>query len=83
MTPSASIRDLVVRVMPSILSGRKDGLTRIDEFEARHVEETGTKLLQRSQVVAGDGDPSRRQQPDAAYPSNRRNGRISTPTRRR
>ncbi|KPG15941.1 carbonic anhydrase, partial [Mycobacteroides immunogenum] len=31
---------------------RKDGLSRIDEFEARHVEETGTKLLQRSQVVA-------------------------------
>ncbi|OHT78096.1 carbonic anhydrase, partial [Mycobacteroides saopaulense] len=50
--PGGYIRDLVVRVMPSILSGRKDGLSRIDEFEARHVEETGTKLLQRSQVVA-------------------------------
>ncbi|WP_052621659.1 carbonic anhydrase, partial [Mycobacteroides abscessus] len=50
--PGGYIRDLVVRVMPSILGGRKDGLSRVDEFEARHVEETGTKLLQRSQVVA-------------------------------
>ena len=50
--PGGHIRDLVVRVMPSILGGRKDGLSRIDEFEARHVEETGIKLLQRSQVVA-------------------------------
>lgn len=38
--------------MPSILLGRKDGLTRVDEFEARHVAETGSQLLARSTVIA-------------------------------
>ena len=38
--------------MPSILLGRRDGLTRVDEFEARHVTETGAQLLARSTVIA-------------------------------
>ena len=38
------MRDVVERVTPSILLGRRDGLTRVDEFEARHVIETGTQL---------------------------------------
>ena len=50
--PSGWIRDLVERVTPSILLGRRDGLTRVDEFEARHVIETGTQLLARSTLIA-------------------------------
>jgi carbonic anhydrase len=39
-------------VAPSILLGRREGLTRTDEFEARHVVETGTQLLERSSAIA-------------------------------
>ena len=46
------MRDVVERVTPSILLGRRDGLTRVDEFEARHVTETGAQLLARSTAIA-------------------------------
>ena len=50
--PGGYIRDIVERVMPSILLGRRDGLTRVDEFEARHVAETGAQLLARSKLIS-------------------------------
>jgi carbonic anhydrase len=50
--PGGYVRDIVERVMPSILLGRRDGLTRVDEFEARHVAETGAQLLARSTLIA-------------------------------
>ncbi|SNS70541.1 carbonic anhydrase [Rhodococcoides kyotonense] len=50
--PGGYIRDLVERVTPSVLSARRDGYTGIDDIEARHVEETGQQLMQRSRVVA-------------------------------
>ncbi|MDM1888415.1 carbonic anhydrase [Mycobacteroides abscessus] len=46
------IRDLVVRVIPSILRGRCEAMIRVDEFVACHVQETGAKLMERSQVIA-------------------------------
>ena len=50
--PIGFIRSVVERVTPSILQGRKEGLTTVDELEARHVEETGRLLMQRSQIIA-------------------------------
>ena len=50
--PGGYIRDIVERVTPSILLGRRDGLTRVDEFEARHVTETGAQLMARSTAIA-------------------------------
>jgi carbonic anhydrase len=50
--PGGYVRDVVERVTPSILLGRREGLTRPDEFEARHVKETGTQLLARSTAIA-------------------------------
>jgi carbonic anhydrase len=50
--PGGYIRDLVERVTPSILLGRRDGLSRVDEFEARHVIETGSQLLARSALIS-------------------------------
>ncbi|MDG4665300.1 carbonic anhydrase [Mycobacterium sp. 236(2023)] len=50
--PGGYVRDVVERVTPSILVGRRDGLARVDEFEARHVIETGKQLLERSTAVA-------------------------------
>ena len=49
--PGGYVRDVVERVTPSILLGRRDGLTRVDEFEARHVVETGQQLLSRSTAI--------------------------------
>ena len=61
--PGGYVRDIVERVTPSILVGRREGLTRVDEFEARHVTETGKQLLSRSTAIAeavrrGHGWPS-------------------------
>ncbi len=50
--PSGFVRDVVERVTPSIMLGRRDGLTRVDEFETRHVIETGSQLLARSMAIA-------------------------------
>ena len=46
--PGGYVRDIVERVTPSILLGRRDGLTRVDEFETRHVNETAAQLRSRS-----------------------------------
>jgi carbonic anhydrase len=50
--PGGYVLDIVERVTPSILLGRHDGLTRVDEFEARHVIETTKQLVGRSKAVA-------------------------------
>ena len=50
--PGGFVRDVVERVTPSIMLGRRDGLTRVDEFEARPVIETGMQLLSRSVAIA-------------------------------
>jgi carbonic anhydrase len=50
--PGGFVRDLVERVTPSILLGRREGLTRPDEFEARHVVETAAQLMARSTTIA-------------------------------
>ena len=44
--------DIVERVTPSILLGRHSGLTRVDEFETRHVNETVAQLRVRSAPIA-------------------------------
>jgi carbonic anhydrase len=50
--PGGFVRDVVERVAPSILMGRRDGLSRVDEFEERHVRETVAQLLSRSTAIA-------------------------------
>jgi carbonic anhydrase len=50
--PAGFVRDVVERVAPSILSGRRDGLSRVDEFEERHVRETLAQLVSRSSAIA-------------------------------
>jgi carbonic anhydrase len=52
VVPSGYVRDIVERVTPSILLGRSAGLTRVDEFEARHVNETVAQLRVRSVEIA-------------------------------
>ncbi len=50
--PGGFIRSLVERVTPSILLGRREGLTSVDELEARHVAETSKLLMQRSMTIS-------------------------------
>jgi carbonic anhydrase len=50
--PGGFVRDVVERVTPSILLGRRDGLSRVDEFETRHVIETSAQLMSRSAAIA-------------------------------
>ena len=50
--PGGYVRDVVERVTPSILLGRREGLRSADEFEARHVTETTKQLVGRSKVVS-------------------------------
>jgi carbonic anhydrase len=50
--PAGFVRDVVERVAPSILMGRRDGLSRVDEFEERHVRETVAQLMARSVAIA-------------------------------
>ena len=50
--PGGYVRDIVERVTPSILLGRHAGLTRVDEFETRHVNETVIQLRVRSAPIA-------------------------------
>ncbi len=49
--PGGYVRDIVERVGPSILAARAKGKTRLDEFEAEHVVETGRLLMQRSLLI--------------------------------
>jgi carbonic anhydrase len=50
--PTGFVRDVVERVAPSILMGRRDGLSRVDELEERHVRETVAQLMARSMAIA-------------------------------
>lgn len=50
--PGGFIRSVVEKVTPSILLGRRDGLSTVDELEARHVAETGQLLTQRSTTIS-------------------------------
>lgn len=57
--PGGFIRDLVERVAPSILKGRREGLSTVDELEGRHVMETAELLMQRSRIIADAVDAGR------------------------
>jgi carbonic anhydrase len=52
VVPGGYVRDIVERVTPSILLGRNLGLNRVDEFEAKHVNETVQQLRVRSAPIA-------------------------------
>lgn len=49
--PHGFVRDLVERVTPSVLTGRREGLSQVDEIEAHHVRETAAQLLSRSTAI--------------------------------
>jgi carbonic anhydrase len=52
VVPAGYVRDLVERVTPSVLLGRREGLERVDQFVTRHVSETAAQLVRRSAAIA-------------------------------
>jgi carbonic anhydrase len=50
--PGGYVRDIVERITPTVLQGRHAGLTRVDEFETRHVNDTVSQLSIRSAAIA-------------------------------
>jgi carbonic anhydrase len=50
--PGGYVRDIVERITPTVLQGRHAGLTRVDEFETRHVNDTVSQLRIRSAAIA-------------------------------
>jgi carbonic anhydrase len=52
VVPGGYVRDIVERITQSVLQGRHAGLTRVDEFETRHVNDTVTQLRIRSVSIA-------------------------------
>lgn len=49
--PTGFLRDVVEKVAPSMLNGRKAGITHPDELAAAHAIEIGELLVDRSRVV--------------------------------
>lgn len=49
--PPGYLHTIIERVMPSILHGRKHGLTTGEQFEAEHARATSELLPQRSQLI--------------------------------
>jgi carbonic anhydrase len=50
--PGGYIRDIVERVMPSVLAARQAGMSTPDEIEAEHVRQTLRLLTERSRLIA-------------------------------
>ena len=50
--PGGYLRDVVERVMPSVLTGRRTGAETVDDLVAEHVRHTGRLLGERSVVLA-------------------------------
>ncbi len=49
--PPGFLRDVVERVMPSVLSARKQGVSGVDAIEAEHVRQTASFLADRSRTI--------------------------------
>jgi carbonic anhydrase len=50
--PGGYIRDIVERVIPSVLTAHRAGLTSADEIETEHVRHTIRLLVERSSLIA-------------------------------
>ncbi|GMA40522.1 carbonic anhydrase [Mobilicoccus caccae] len=46
--PKGLIRDLVQRIMPSVVAGKHQGMTSVDELMAEHVRQTVNLIVERS-----------------------------------
>ncbi|MBL7252938.1 carbonic anhydrase [Paractinoplanes lichenicola] len=54
VAPPGYIGDVVERVMPSVLAGRSQGLTEVDDFVDEHIRRTVAALVGRSVLLADE-----------------------------
>ncbi len=57
--PTGSIRDLVERILPSVLSAQRAGLTGVNETVEEHVRQTADRLLEHSRALHDAVDEGR------------------------
>lgn len=50
--PQGFVRDLVERIMPSVIAAQRNGITTVDETVVEHVKQTAGRLLETSQIIA-------------------------------
>ncbi|WP_077490300.1 carbonic anhydrase [Sinomonas mesophila] len=50
--PTGFVRDLVERIMPSVITAQRNGVTDVNTTVVEHVKQTGKRLLETSQVIA-------------------------------
>ncbi|MBL0704441.1 carbonic anhydrase [Sinomonas sp. JC656] len=50
--PQGFVRDLVERIMPSVLTAQRQGVTDVNGTVVEHAKQTGPHLLETSQIIA-------------------------------
>jgi carbonic anhydrase len=50
--PEGFVRDLVERIMPSVLTAQRNGVTEVNDTVVEHVKQTGKRLVETSQIIA-------------------------------
>ncbi len=50
--PAGFRRDLVERIMPSVLAAKRDGVTDVNSMVVEHVKQTATRLVETSRIIA-------------------------------
>ncbi|ASN51419.1 MULTISPECIES: carbonic anhydrase [Sinomonas] len=50
--PSGFVRDLVERIMPSVLTAQRNGVTDVDGTVVEHAKQAGARLIETSQTIA-------------------------------
>ncbi|WP_428985785.1 carbonic anhydrase [Sinomonas terricola] len=57
--PEGFVRDLVERIMPSVIASQRNGVTGVNDTVVEHVKQTGKRLIETSQVIARAVDEGR------------------------
>ncbi len=50
--PEGFVRNLVERIMPSVIAAQRNGVTSVNETVVEHVKQTGNRLVETSQVIS-------------------------------
>jgi carbonic anhydrase len=50
--PEGFVRNLVERIMPSVIAAQRNGVTGVNETVVEHVKQTGKRLVETSQLIS-------------------------------
>ncbi|GAB4099053.1 carbonic anhydrase [Sinomonas halotolerans] len=57
--PGGFVRDLVERIMPSVITAQRNGVTEVNDTVVEHVKQTAKRLLATSQTISSAVDEGR------------------------